>query len=83
MSTPGNLLNGKTLSLTRIVLSDNFLFDAEFVQRFADHDDAARRASGTPVALETKGMVRRLAARVRFEDVDGRAASSTLIAAGP
>ena len=59
MSTPGNLLNGKTLSLTEKCVGTTSSIQAQLVERLADHDQRRRsRASGTPVALETNGTVR-------------------------
>ena len=50
MSTPGNLLNGKTLSLTEKCFGTTSLVHAQFVERLAGHDQrgepapAARRS---------------------------------------
>ena len=67
VSTPGNLLNGNTASLTEICFGHDFAREAEFVERLADHD--ARRHLGQRhagrLADERHGA---RGARIDFED---------------
>ncbi len=68
MSTPGNLLNGKTLSLTEKCRGTTSVVQAQFVERLADHDQrgvAGQRHTGR------LGDERHRAAgpRIDFQDV--------------
>ena len=69
MSTPGNLLNGKTLSLTEKCFGITSSCQPQLVQRLADHDQ--RRVAGQRHAGRLGHERHRAAgARVDFEDVD-------------
>ena len=58
MSTPGNLLNGKTLSLTEKCVGTTSSFTPSSSSVLPTMTSAASRASGTPVAFDTNGTVR-------------------------
>ena len=58
MSTPGNLANGKTASLTETYLGIGSVVTPWFSSDLPTMTRAAAWARFSPVALETKGTVR-------------------------
>ena len=71
VSTPGNLTNGKTASLTEIVARPDLLGEAELRERLARPSPAPRASrAARPIALRHERH-RARGARVHLEHVDG------------